>query len=146
MRWWDVVESGGYFTGWRQAGFQMLFAHASDPEQHAATIAKQAGRGWLIFDTQTVGHHRNWPEADWKFYLDASPEVRARRRYEEMLADGQQVSYEGVLAALLARDGRDHSRAVAPLVKPEGAVEIDTTDMTIEQVTQQLRRRVESAP
>ncbi len=87
-----------------------------------------------------------FPDADAKFYLDATPEVRARRRYEEMAADGQEVSYQAVLEAILARDGRDRNRAVAPLVKPQGAVEIDTTDMTIEQVTRQLRRRVRASP
>ena len=87
-----------------------------------------------------------FPAADVKFYLDASPEVRARRRYEEMLADGQDVTYETVLEAILTRDGRDRSRAVAPLVKPDGAVEMDTTNMTIEQVTDRLKRRVETSP
>ncbi len=86
-----------------------------------------------------------FPDADVKFYLDAVPEVRARRRFEEMLADGQQVTYPAVLDALVRRDGRDRSRAVAPLVKPEGAVELDTSEMTIEEVTAELKRRVEQA-
>jgi len=86
-----------------------------------------------------------FPDADVKFYLDATPEVRARRRHDEMTADGQDVSYQAVLEAIVARDGRDRSRAVAPLVKPDEAVEIDTTDMSIEQVTAELKRRVEGA-
>ena len=67
VRYWDACESLGYFTGWQAAGFQLLHAHASDPEKHALTIAKQLEQGYLIFDAQTIGHHRNWPEAGWKF-------------------------------------------------------------------------------
>jgi len=86
-----------------------------------------------------------FPDADVKFYLDAAPEVRARRRFEEMRADGQQVTYRAVLEALVQRDGRDRNRAVAPLVKPDGAVELDTSEMTVEDVTAELKRRVEQA-
>jgi len=85
-----------------------------------------------------------FPKADIKFYLDAGPEVRARRRYEEMRADGQDVRYEQILQAINSRDGRDRSRAVAPLVKPSGAIEIDTSDMSVEEVTARLVRHVEA--
>lgn len=86
-----------------------------------------------------------FPQADFKFYLDASPEVRARRRCDELQADGQQADYQQVLQAILLRDGRDRSRSVAPLVKPPGAVEIDTTDMSIAQVTDELARLIQEA-
>jgi len=85
-----------------------------------------------------------FPQADVKFYLDASAEVRAQRRYKEMLADGQQVVYEGILRGIVQRDQRDRSRPVAPLVKPDGAIEIDTSNMTVEQVTAELLRHVEA--
>jgi cytidylate kinase len=83
-----------------------------------------------------------FPEAEVKFYLDASPEVRARRRCDEMLAAGGQTDYRRVLKAILVRDGRDRNRDVAPLVKPPGAIEIDTSDLSIAQVTQELLRHV----
>jgi cytidylate kinase len=83
-----------------------------------------------------------FPHADLKVFMDASPEVRARRRTEEMLADGQAVTYESVLGAIVTRDGRDRGRSVAPLVKPVGSVEIDTTGLNIQQVTEELLRRV----
>ena len=86
-----------------------------------------------------------FPQADLKFYLDAAPEVRARRRHDEMAADGEEVRYEDVLQAVVTRDGRDRSRAVAPLVKPDGAIEIDTTGLDIPEVTAELRRQVERA-
>jgi cytidylate kinase len=85
-----------------------------------------------------------FPGADFKFYLDASPEVRARRRFEEMSADGQLVTYEEILRAINERDGRDRSRAVAPLVVPPGATQIDTSGMNVSQMTAALLRRVEA--
>lgn len=86
-----------------------------------------------------------FPDADLKFYLDAAPEVRARRRYDEMLAGGQEADYEHVLQAIVTRDGRDRSRPYGPLVKPTGAIEIDTSDKDIPQVTAELLRHVRAA-
>jgi len=85
-----------------------------------------------------------FPQADVKFYLDARPEVRARRRHEEMLADGHPSDYEQVLESILRRDARDRSRPVAPLVKPDGAITIDTSDVTVVEVVELLRRHVEA--
>lgn len=85
-----------------------------------------------------------FPQADFKFYVDAAPEVRARRRFEEMQADGQAADYQQVLAAILLRDGRDRGRSVAPLVRPDGAIDIDTSNMTIPQVTEELLRHIEA--
>ncbi|NQT53596.1 hypothetical protein HQ576_16180, partial [bacterium] len=67
VRGWGVKESVGYLTGWQAAGFQMLYAHASDPDQHAVTIAKSIGTGHLVWEMQPVGHQAAFPHADWKF-------------------------------------------------------------------------------
>ncbi len=72
------------------------------------------------------------PNADVKLYVTASPEVRARRRYEEMLARGRDVSYDEVLEDLKKRDARDTGRADAPLRPAEDAYLIDTSEMDIE--------------
>ncbi|MDH7487568.1 MAG: (d)CMP kinase [Anaerolineae bacterium] len=74
------------------------------------------------------------PDADLKIYLDATPEERARRRYLEILARGQEADYEEVLASLRRRDAYDSGREAAPLRPAEDAVVIDTTRMSIEQV------------
>ena len=79
-----------------------------------------------------------FPDADVKFYLDASPEVRARRRYEELAARGEDVSLQQVLEAIRRRDRRDRSRSAGPLAKPPGAIEIDTSEMTVEQMVGEL--------
>jgi CMP/dCMP kinase len=75
-----------------------------------------------------------FPGAAHKFYLDASPEVRARRRYEQLLALGQQVDYEEILAQIIKRDRDDSSRALAPLKPAADAAIIDASEMDIEAV------------
>lgn len=85
-----------------------------------------------------------FPNADVKFFLTASTEVRARRRAEELTGAGEQVAHEQVLRAITERDQHDLNRDVAPLVKAEGAVEIDTTDMTVAEVVDELRTHVEA--
>lgn len=130
-------------------------AEVSDKSQYVARAGEV--RGVLVELQRRIGREVGsfvtegrdqgsvvFPDADVKFYLDASPEVRARRRHEEMLADGQPAVYEEVLASIVARDHRDKSRTVAPLTRPAGAVEVDTSDMTIEQVTAALMRHVEA--
>ncbi|XBQ16843.1 MAG: (d)CMP kinase [Oceanicaulis sp.] len=72
------------------------------------------------------------PEAEVKLYVTASEEARAWRRRAELVNRGEQISFEQVLGQLRQRDARDSSRADAPLTKAADAVEIDTTDMTIE--------------
>ena len=72
-----------------------------------------------------------FPNADTKIYLTASPEVRARRRYNELIAKGQAVEYDTVLEELIIRDRNDSTRETSPLRQAEDAVVLDTTDMTL---------------
>ena len=74
------------------------------------------------------------PDAPVKLYVTASAAVRARRRHEELLARAETSLYERVRAEIEARDARDAGRAVAPMRQADDAVEIDTTDLTPEQV------------
>ncbi|MEQ8814744.1 MAG: (d)CMP kinase [Thalassobaculum sp.] len=74
------------------------------------------------------------PDAPVKLYIVASAAERARRRHEELLARGEASIYERVRVEIEARDARDAGRAVAPMRKAEDAVEIDTTDLTPDQV------------
>ncbi len=73
------------------------------------------------------------PEADLKLYLDASVEARARRRYEERQARGEDVDYEEILESMRIRDRIDSSRDVAPLHPAEDAVIIDSTELSIDE-------------
>lgn len=74
------------------------------------------------------------PRADVKFFLTASPEVRAQRRCAELQAKGVKDSYEKVLQEIVKRDYDDSHRAVAPLKQTKNHILVDTSDMTIEQV------------
>lgn len=76
-----------------------------------------------------------FPDADYKFYVTASAEERAKRRYHELVEKGQQVEFQQVLQDIIDRDHADMTREVTPLRKADDAVEVDTTHMTIEEVT-----------
>lgn len=74
------------------------------------------------------------PDADFKFYITASPEVRAARRYKELLNRGKKVIFEDVLADVIKRDERDANRLEAPLIPAQNAVILDTSESDAEQV------------
>lgn len=79
-----------------------------------------------------------FPDADLKFYIDASPEERARRRAADPAHTGGQASLELVQSDLVARDQSDSTRSVAPLAKANDAIAIDTTTMPIEAVVNRV--------
>lgn len=83
-----------------------------------------------------------FPGADFKFFLTAKPEARARRRYEEDIRRGINVSYEETLADINARDERDVARTDSPLTIPEDAIVIDTSDMSLEEVFETMVSRI----
>lgn len=83
------------------------------------------------------------PDAEYKYYLTATAEERARRRTAELIEKGQNVTFEQVLADIQQRDYNDMNRAVTPLKKAEDAVEIDSTSMTIEDVVERICAPIE---
>jgi cytidylate kinase len=78
------------------------------------------------------------PDADYKFYIDASAEVRAQRRYDEVVARGEEASYDEMLEAIRKRDQFDSTRAVAPLVPAEDAIHILNDELTREEVVEKM--------
>ena len=74
------------------------------------------------------------PNANFKFYIDASPEVRAMRRINDEKNKNDNLDYETVLRDIIERDRRDMTREISPLVKPEDAIYINTDNMNIDQV------------
>lgn len=80
------------------------------------------------------------PGADVKIFLTASPEERARRRYDEQLAKGIEESYEKVLEEVKKRDYNDMNRDIAPLKCAEDAIPVDTTGNTLEQSIELLKQ------
>ncbi|MCM1367394.1 MAG: (d)CMP kinase [Roseburia sp.] len=97
-------------------------------------IAKKSS---VILDGRDIGTVV-LPDSEFKFFLTASAEVRAKRRYDELCAKGENVSYEAVLKDVNARDRNDSTRAIAPLKKAYDATEIDSDGMTAAQVTDMI--------
>ncbi|SHJ06511.1 cytidylate kinase [Palleronia salina] len=108
---------------------------AAIPEVRAALLAFQRqfarlGAG-AVLDGRDIGTVV-CPEAEVKLFVTASPEIRARRRFDELRADGDDTDFETVLADVRARDDRDAGRADAPMRAAEDAVVIDTTELDID--------------
>ncbi|HOD83483.1 MAG: Cytidylate kinase [Planctomycetes bacterium ADurb.Bin126] len=120
---------------------------ARSPVVRAILVEMQRNLGAELGSFVTEGRDQGsvvFPHADVKFYLDASPQTRARRRCDELCQAGHEADHDEVLAAIIDRDQRDSSRSAAPLVCPDGAICIDTSDNTIEQTMQQLFDAVRS--
>jgi len=85
------------------------------------------------------------PDAPAKLFVTARPEVRADRRWKQLAAQGEAVTYEEVLADIRTRDARDSGREAAPLKPAPDAVLLDTSEMTIDEAADAARRIVEAA-
>lgn len=83
-----------------------------------------------------------FPDAALKFYLTASPKIRAERRYNQLKQKGQHVSLRDVLSELQARDERDLNRAISPAKPADDVILIDTTHLDIEGVLQEVLKHV----
>ena len=90
-------------------------------------------RSDVILDGRDVGTHI-FPDTKYKFFLNASAQERGRRRYQELVDKGQTVVLEDIIEDIKKRDYIDSTREVAPLVKADDAIEVDSTSMTIDQV------------
>jgi cytidylate kinase len=88
-------------------------------------------RGGAVLDGRDIGT-AVCPDADFKIFVTASPEIRARRRTDELTAKGRSIAYERILAEIRERDARDSGRAAAPLRPAADAHLLDTTDKDIE--------------
>ena len=97
----------------------------------------QANYGNLIADGRDMGTVV-FPNAAVKFFLTAAPEVRAERRYKELLKKGEAVLYDEVLAQIRERDHIDSGREFAPLKEPIGSIYLDTSYITENEVVDQL--------
>jgi cytidylate kinase len=79
-----------------------------------------------------------FPDAEHKVFLTASPEIRAERRYKQLIEKGVDANIPHLLKSIIDRDERDRTRTVAPLVPAESAFVIDSSDLTIDEVVQQI--------
>jgi cytidylate kinase len=124
-----------------------LTRHAADNplvREHLVSLQRAAACGR---DIVTEGRDQGtvvFPDAQCKVFLTASPAERARRRWRELQARGQQVSLDDVLQAQNQRDARDAARDVAPLVPAGDAIEVATDGLSVEQVVERLEALVRS--
>jgi cytidylate kinase len=110
------------------------------PEVRAALLDLQrrlGAQGGVVAEGRDIGTVV-FPAAEAKFFLTASPEVRARRRFEELRAAGKVVDEAATLKDLLERDERDSTRATAPLKPAADAVHVDSGDKTADQVVAEM--------
>lgn len=113
-------------------GASSVSAH---PEVRAALLELQrrAGRaGGVVLEGRDIGTVV-FPEAEVKFFLTATPEVRAKRRFDELVAKGQSVTFDDTLRDVKKRDEQDTGRKIAPLRQAEGAVVVDSSAMSFEE-------------
>lgn len=123
---------------------------ASAVSRHPAVrrdmVARQRalGReGGVVLDGRDIGT-AVFPDADFKFYVDADPAARARRRYAELVASGQSADLATIEHEVRARDHADSTRADSPLVRAEEAVLIDTTGLDAGAVVERMLSVVNS--
>ncbi len=100
-------------------------------QAHPKLVTEGRDQGSVVF-----------PEALVKFYLAASAEVRAERRTRQLLEAEKPAHFDDILRDIQQRDERDTTRADSPLVRPEGAILVDTSAMTLEQVVDHLHQQV----
>jgi CMP/dCMP kinase len=118
-------------------GASKVSAH---PEVRAALLDLQrqlGGGGGVVLEGRDIGSVV-FPDAEVKFFLSASVGVRAKRRYDELVEKGTDVTLEDVEAEVEERDNRDRNRPVAPLVEPKGAILVDSSKLTIRQVVAEM--------
>ena len=141
---------------WDEDGSQHMFLNEIDVSEEIRTpeisrIASAVSAHALVRDTlldmqRNVARTHNvimdgrdigsvvLPRADVKFFLTASPEVRAKRRFDELQAKGSKDTFEKVLKEVNDRDHADMTRPVAPLKQTKSHILVDTSDMTVEEV------------
>lgn len=108
-------------------------------------VQRTAGKnGGIIAEGRDMGTVI-FPDADIKFFLDASVNERVRRRYKELTIHGYIVDYQEVERDLIRRDKQDRERKVAPLIPSENAIIIDSTMMTADDVVEKMISIIQSA-
>jgi cytidylate kinase len=105
---------------------------------------KMGEEGGVVLEGRDIGTVV-FPQAEVKFFLSASAEERGRRRYDELVAQGEQVDLQRTVREVAERDAADAARASAPLLQAEDAVVIDSSGLSIEQVLDKMLQSVREA-
>ncbi len=120
----------------------LISAHAVVRDVLLDMQREMAERYDVVMDGRDIGSVV-LPKATVKIFLTASPEVRAMRRYKELLEKGQKAKYEQVLKEVQQRDYQDTHREIAPLKMCRDSVKVDTSEMTLEESVAAIRKIIE---
>jgi cytidylate kinase len=141
----DAIDPDALRSGAAGEAASQAAAHAGVRKALLKLQQDFAGQsGGAVLDGRDIGTVIA-PDAPAKLFVTAAPETRARRRWLQLEARGEDVTYEAVLADIRRRDARDSGRSDAPLVQAPGAALLDTTDMGIDEAADAARRIVETA-
>jgi cytidylate kinase len=111
-------------------------------------VAKQRDMGKtgsIVMEGRDIGTVV-FPDAERKFFLDATPEERGKRRYLELQAKNQKVDVDTIIEQIRQRDEKDRNREVSPLIPAKDAICMDTTNLNLEEVVNQILGWIEQAP
>ena len=148
-----VFLNGGDVNGLIRTEEVSMAASAVSAVPEVRTFLLETQRGLarrysVVMDGRDIGTVI-LPDAACKIFLTASPEVRAKRRYDQLVEKGQEADYEAVLADLIRRDYDDSHREVAPLKLADDGVEVDTSELTLQEsidlVIETAKKRLENA-
>ena len=110
------------------------------PEVRRQLVSQQQDmrkRGGIVMDGRDIGTVV-FPEAELKLFMTASAEIRAQRRFDELVKRGDEVSFDEVLKNVQERDYIDSHRKDSPLIKADDAIEIDNSALTLEEQNQKI--------
>jgi CMP/dCMP kinase len=99
--------------------------------------------GGVVMEGRDIGT-AIFPDAEFKFYLDADVKVRAARRYEELKKKGSSITEQEVLDQMIERDRRDSGRELAPLKRADDAIAIDSSKLSIKQVVAAMKAKIDA--
>jgi cytidylate kinase len=152
---WSKMPPGVMLNG-EPVGHLLRGIDATRAASYVAAVP--AIREMLVEQQRRIGYERKnvvtegrdqgtvvFPKAEHKFYLDATPAERAKRRCAQIRSRGDTVDYHEILHEIEARDQRDRSRSIGPLAVPKDAEVVDTTAMSEDQVVQHIVQRVKEA-
>ena len=128
----QVTENVHFIASRRGVRDEMVKRQRRLARKLAPLVAEGRDQGTVVF-----------PNAQIKFFLDAEPATRARRRYQQLQHSDENVTYEQILSGIKTRDTRDSTRTTAPLEVPPDAIIIDTTNMSVKKMVDELARHVQ---
>jgi len=128
----QITENVHFIASRRGVRDEMVKRQRRLARKLAPLVAEGRDQGTVVF-----------PHAQVKFFIDADPATRARRRYQQLQNSGEDVTYEQILSGIKTRDARDSTRTTAPLEVPPGAIIVDTTNMSVKQMVDELARHVQ---